>query len=173
MKANENWTSQLEGQSIDQQIAALQAIAQTRGAEGFTIAVVRLTSSPNDEVRSWAAEALEVGVKPTLDEAESLIAELRKAEDGERCYWAATLLGRLGDELASRHDIAGDAVLALEGCLRDSRYLPARERAARGLCQLGAASKSALPTLRRLAVEAPPRLQRLSSEAAKAIDAAA
>ena len=87
---------------------------------------------------------------------------LQSADDGETCYWAATLLGRLGQDAAV-------AAGALEGCLRESMYLPARERAAWALSQIGPQAAAAVPTLEEAAAAAPPRLQRLATEALAAI----
>jgi hypothetical protein len=173
MEPLQKWTSQLESQSISQQITALREIARSREIRGIAIAVVQLAGSSDDEVRDWAAACLESTITPAAEDASDLIDLLQRADNGDVCYWTATLLGRLGENLAVNPKVAAEAVRALETCLRDSRYLPARERAAWGLRQLGTASKAALPTLRRLSSEAPPRLKRLSDEAIKAIDAAA
>ena len=64
---------------------------------------------------------------------------------------------------------AVSAVDALQTCLRESMYLPARERAAWALSQIGPPASSAVPALQEAAKGAPPRLQRLATEALRAI----
>tara|TARA_R110002049_G_scaffold2750_2_gene21641 strand:- start:493669 stop:494484 length:816 start_codon:yes stop_codon:yes gene_type:complete len=168
-----NWSEQLESESFDQQVAALRQIARAGDAQGVTAQAVHLAGSPHDEVRVWAAEALESSVRPAAHEADVLVRQLAESRDGEVCYWSATMLGRIGEAIGGDPQAASAAVSALESCLRDSMYLPARERAAWALRQLGPVSISAVPTLRAVADDAPPRLPRLTKEAIKALDAAA
>ena len=173
MKFSHNLASQLESDSFDQQVTALREIARSSNVQGSTIRAVELAGSADDEVRMWAAEALESSIQPTSHEASGLIERLQHSADGEVCYWTATMLGRLGSEISTMPETAESAVSALASCLSDSLYLPARERAAWALRQLGPVSKLALPTLRQVAMKAPPRLQRLTNETLKALDAAA
>ena len=167
------WNVQLQSDSFDRQVSALQQISRDRDVRGVTVAAVRLAGSPHDEVRIWAAEALESSIQPVTDEAQELTDLLRESGDGETCYWTSTMLGRIGEAIGELPGTAEAAVDALERCLKDSLYLPARERAAWALRRLGPVSKSALPTLKEIASDAPPRLQRLTNEAVKALDAAA
>ena len=145
-----------------QQTRALQQIASDRPPHVDTARCVWLAGSSNDEVRMWAAEALESSVTPRAEEVASLVDLLTTASDGEHVYWAATMLGRLGRAAAS-------AVDALDRCLRDSLYLPGRERAAWALRQIGTPAASAVPTLQRVAISGPPRLQRLATQACDSI----
>ena len=101
-------------------------------------------------------------MQPDPAEATELSELLSACGDGEVCYWAATMLGRLGKQSVA-------AVDALEACVRESMYLPARERATWALSQIGPQAAAAVPTLEEAAAAAPPRLQRLASEALEAI----
>lgn len=166
MTIKNNWGEVLAGGSPDDQVEVLRQISGQESVTGLTVAIVELSGSGNDEVRMWSAEALETAVTPTESEVTALIQMLVSAADGEICYWAATMLGRLGPEAVA-------AVEALETCLRTSLYLPARERAAWALSQIGPQAAAAVPALKEAAEAAPPRLQRLASEALRAIGDAA
>ncbi len=167
---NVSWSTKLDSDSVEDQTRTLQEIASQSEVFGCTIQAVTLAGSRNDEVRSWAAAALESAIKPLDSEIESLADVLFSGEDGETCYWAATMLGRLGN-LSGKH--ADVAVSALETCLSDSLHLPARERAAWALGEIGPRAASAATTLRRTAEDAPPRLQRLVNKALRVIGDAA
>lgn len=161
-KNQETWANRLASVSVTDQVDALRQICNDKEVTGISVAVVALSGSSEDEVRMWSAEALEVAVRPDPSEVPGLIELLKRAVDGEICYWAATMLGRLGVD-------AGVAVGALESCLRESMYLPARERAAWALSQIGPAASVAVPTLNQAVESAPPRLRRLASEAIRSI----
>lgn len=162
MSNNNSWGEILAGNSPDAQVETLRHISGQESVTGLTVLVVALSGSRDDEVRMWAAEALETAVKPTEPEVTALIRMLESAADGEICYWAATMLGRLGPDAVA-------AVDALETCLRNSMYLPARERATWALSQIGPRAAAALPALKEAAQAAPPRLQRLAAEAVRVI----
>ncbi|MDG2220550.1 MAG: HEAT repeat domain-containing protein [Rubripirellula sp.] len=157
------WLKQLQGDSVDGCIAALQKIGSQDSVTGLTVWVVPLAGSPHDEVRIHAAEALESTIRPSVSEQLMLIQLLESNHDSEICYWSATMLGRLGND-------AGAAANALEACVRQSMYLPARERAAWALSQIGPAASVALPTLREAAETAPPRLKQLATAAIEQIE---
>lgn len=166
MDRREQWVAKLDSQSTDKQIEALRQISNQQDVTGLTTRIVRLSGSRDDDVRMWAAEALESAVQPTVDDVGELVGQLQTADDGEICYWAATLLGRLGRDAVA-------AVDALQSCLRDSLYLPAREQATWALCQIGPPASSAAPVLREVVDTAPPRLQRMANAALQAIGEAA
>jgi HEAT repeat protein len=166
MGIGENWSEWLKSESAEDQVVALRQIAGAETVTGFTVAVVQLSGSRNDEVRMWSAEAMETTVQPNVGEVSALGELLENAVDGEICYWAATMLGRLGCQSVG-------AVSALEGCVGESMYLPAREQATWALSQIGPRASSAIPTLREAAEDAPPRLQRMASDALRAIGEAA
>ena len=156
----------LSKQKPDAVIAALQQMSNTDSVTGFTLCVVELAGSSNDLIRMWAAESLERSIEPTEDEIPALIELLQTNEEGEVRYWAATMLGRLGTA-------AAEAGQALSDCLERSLHLPARERSAWALCQIGDAAIVAKDTLNKAAHDAPPRLRRIAAEALKIIGEAA
>lgn len=158
----ENWAATLNGESTDRQLETLRQVASHDEVQGLTCPAIRLAGSSHDEVRMWAAEALESSIQPKREEVLQLIQLLEQAADGEICYWAATMLGRLGQESAV-------ATAALANCLQHSMYLPARERAAWALGQIGAEAASAITTLDDARQTAPPRLSQLAAEAIAAI----
>lgn len=159
---NKQWSEQLKSDSVEDQLQALRQISSHDQVAGLAVPVVGLSGSSNDEVRMWAAEALESSVRPEASEVLMLIQQLDAGPDGEICYWAATMLGRLGTEAAMAAD-------ALDRCLRESMYLPARERATWALSQIGFRARVAVPSLREAAESAPPRLRQLAGEALRAI----
>ncbi len=156
------WKRWLQGESVTQQAEALRQIATHDGVQGLAVRCVELAGSHDDEVRLWAAEALETAVSPRAEEAAALARLLDRSDDGEIVYWAATLLGRLGPA-------AAETTPALDACLRWSLYLPARERAAWALSRIGPKAAAAVPTLRQVADDAPPRLRRLVLQALDSI----
>lgn len=156
------WKGKLTGNSVDDKVDALRQISWEEGVTGLTVAVVRLAEDRDEEVRMWSAEALESSVQPDPSEVGALVDVLTTAFDREVGYWAATMLGRLGKS-------AAPAAGALEAGLRDSTYLPTRERAAWALGQIGPPASSAMAALERAAETAPPRLRRLATEAIRMI----
>ena len=156
------WSECLRSDSLVQQTEVLRQIAARSGVRGFAVRCVELAGSHDDEVRLWAAEALEAGVCPQPDEVGELAHLLATSADGEVAYWAAMLLGRLGPT-------ASDATPELEACLQRSLYLPARERAAWALSRIGPKAVAAMPTLSHVAAGGPPRLRRLALQALDSI----
>lgn len=154
----DRWVNLLRSTDTTQQKDALREISACEDVSGCTLECLALIASHHSEVRMLASEALETSIKPAADDIRRLTAQLIGTNDGEVCYWAAILLGRLGP-------IAGSAVDALEICARDREYLPARERSVWALCHIGTEAESALPTLLEIADDAPARLQRLSLQA--------
>lgn len=150
------WQRQLQAVSTEDQIDALRQISTAGPVRGLTGLIVRLAGHHDDEVRMWAAEALESSVQPDASEQLLLIQLLESSHDSEICYWSATMLGRLGTE-------ASAAARALQRCASQSGYLPARERATWALSQIGPAARIAIPTLQQAAETAPPRLRRLAT----------
>ncbi|TWU51112.1 hypothetical protein [Rubripirellula reticaptiva] len=163
------WSEKLAAETKDQG-SILRQMAESADIRGCTAAVIKLANSQNVEVRKWATAALESSITPTPDEVEAISDLLACIDEGETCYWAATMLGRLGPNVGPRTKLAVDS---LEICLGDSMYLPARERSAWALSQIGPSAASAAITLRRTAEDAPPRLQRLVEEALEMIGEAA
>ncbi len=165
-----HWKTALKAGSNEERVETLREICGHDGVTEVTTAVVALSGSSHDDVRMWAAEALERTITPTANDVTPLIEQLKtaleSAEDGEISYWAATMLGRLGGD-------ASGAAEALRGCLDDSMYLPARERAVWALCQIGDAAAIAKESLQRVAKDSPPRLKHLANEALRRLEKAA
>lgn len=160
------WLELLQSDSGADQVAGLRQICEVPSVSGLTVTTVRLAGDRNDEVRLWAAEALQSSIRPHADESPALADLLRTADDGETAYWAATMLGRLGE-------VSESAVNALDHCVADSAFLPAREQATWALCQIGPPASTAVDTLQAAAENAPPRLQRLVAKAIRNINEAA
>ncbi len=156
------WAAAFASGSVDKCVAALRQIASAEDVRGVAVSIANLAGHSNEEIRMWAAEALEAAVMPSPAEAPELSELLLRTEDGEVAYWAATLLGRLGHHAAC-------GVMALEKCLSCSMFLPARERAAWALSQIGVAATPAMPALRQAANQGTPRLKRLAIQALEAI----
>ena len=162
MANNNSWADALAGDAPAAQVEALRRIAGQESVTGLTVSIIALSGSSDEDVQMWSAEALETAVEPSTSEVIPLIEVLQSADHGEIRYWAATMLGRLGTDAVA-------AVAALETCLRESRYLPARERAVWALSQIGPQAAAAVPALKAAAAGAPPRLQRLATEALRVI----
>jgi HEAT repeat protein len=151
-----------------QQLQALKKISGQEGVTGLAPLVVALADDDDDDVRMWAADAMETSVEPQPADVPELISLLEKSiggsvAHGEVGYWAATMLGRLGSDGAA-------APAALEHCLRNSPQLAARERAVWALSQIGPQAIVALPALQQAMTETKhPRLQRLATEASRRI----
>lgn len=152
------WPAMLGSETPEQQVDALRQISGNSEVTGLTLAIVPMAGSRDDDVRMWASEVLESSIKPHAGEVDDLIELMDKNDDGEVCYWAATMLGRLGEASVA-------AVPTLVSCMNKSMYLPARERAVWALAQVGAQAVDAISALRKVSETSPPRLQRLASEA--------
>ncbi len=130
---------------------------------GVTVRCIKLAGHSDDEVRMWAAEALGMKVVPSPSEAIEIANCLAQPGDGEVAYWAATMLGRLGCD-------GIEGVAALIDCIEHSSFLPARERSAWALAQIGSGASQAIETLRLAVDENLPRLSRLANEAIREIE---
>ena len=89
----DQWTAALASGDEQQQVEALQQISSCDGVVGLTAVILALAGDERDEVRSWAAEAMEMAVRPEPADLPMLAARLQQSSDGEVCYWAATMLG--------------------------------------------------------------------------------
>lgn len=142
---------------------AARALAHTQAPlQAAILALVRAAGDRDDEVRIWAAEALEMAGSPQRSDVRSLAELLTGETDGEVAYWASTCLGRLGPQ-------AAPAVDALLATLVHSSYLPVRERAAWALGRIGPAACPAAPALGALTDSGFPRLSRLAISALESI----
>jgi hypothetical protein len=156
------WYQSLAEGCVDLQLQTLVDICQHSNVSGVCDLVIRLAGCRTDSLRSAAAKSLEGSVQPSVAEVPALMASLRDQSDSEICYWAATLLGRLGPQ-------AVDATQSLCDCLQDSSFLPAKERAAWALMQIGPTASDAIPVLQSVGQSAPVRLHLLCHRAMKAI----
>lgn len=152
------WHQRLTEGELNMQLQTLVEICRESNVLGVSSLVIRLAGSRDDFVRAAAAQALESSLRPSPVEIPALIALLSDRSDGEIGYWAATLLGRLGQE-------AVDAAPALCDCLTSSSFLPARERAVWALKKIGPAASDSIPALRAVSELGPARLQQLCREA--------
>jgi HEAT repeat protein len=125
------------------------------------VPLVRGCGDDDDQVREWAAAALEELRSPPAAARDELIA-LVTAEHPLVAYWAVTLLGRLGAEAAA-------AVPALTECLGPRSDPAVAQRAAWALGRIGPAAAAAVTPLRAAAGRGDPRLERLATEALAAI----
>lgn len=153
------WATALAGGDEESQVSALRQMSSCEAVTGLAPAVVALSGCDNEEVRMWAAEAMETAVQPVPADVKRLIDLMGKSPDGEICYWATTMIGRLGQPSAQ-------TVQALENCLLNSKYVAAKEQAVWALSQVGADAVTAVPTLQSLIHEPTdhPRLTRLATE---------
>jgi hypothetical protein len=124
---------ELDSSSPETLVNALRQVLNQEEATGVAVPIVALAGHASEEVRMWAIEAMERSVKPLPEETEGLTLQIQQIDDGEVCYWAATMLGRLEVD-------AAPAAQALSDCLENSLYLPANE-------PLGRSARSVTPPL--------------------------
>lgn len=112
---------ELSSENVVRRCAAAERLAQ-RGEEAAAacVALVRACGD-SDEVRDWAASALESCGAPPLTALDEL-ASLTTHEQLDVAYWAATLIGRLGPQAAA-------ATPQLIKCASGSEHESVRRRA--------------------------------------------
>ena len=150
----------LEHHDAEKQLETLIEICQYTKLTGISGLVLGFAGSRMDSQRLAAAKALDRSVQPNLRELPTLVAALDPEQDGEVVYWAATLIGRLGDQ-------AEDAVDALCRCIKDSSFLAARERAVIALQKIGPAAQGAIPVLESVSDSATGRLKQLCQQTSR------
>ena len=141
---------------------AAERLAQL--AEDASPAAAALVASCDDSDESaleWKVAALESLGAPPAEQSNELISLLASDCELSR-YWAATLLGRLGEA-------AGQAATALSARLSADEGNAAGERAAWALAQMGPAAAPAKEALRTAAGSARPRMARFAQQALEAI----
>ena len=122
-------------------------------ASPAAVALVRACRDEDDRVREAVVAALE-GLGPPPVEDVPKLAALLSEDNSDAAYWAATLLGRCGQEAAG----ATQELLAVVNSAAD---LAARERAVWALGRIGPTATAALPVLQKVAAaEGSPRLAR-------------
>jgi len=126
-------------------------------AREAALPLVRASAAEAEEIRQWAAAALEELGPPPASDLDAL-ASLLAGENADVGYWAATLLGRLEHQGAP-------AVPALAAAVSGTPDLRVRQRAAWALGKMGPVAVTALGVLRQAAAEDNPRLARLAQRA--------
>jgi HEAT repeat protein len=137
--------------------AAEQLAQLGSDAQPAAVALVRATGDDGEEVRQWAASALEEMGPPSVSDLNQLAA-LIEDHSSDVGYWATTLLGRLKAE-------AAPAVNALARAVGGQQAIAVPQRAAWPLGEIGPAAVAALPTLKQVASDPDPRLARLAQQA--------
>lgn len=133
-------------------------------AQPAAVALTKATGHADDETRAFAVSAVEELGQPATNDVDALV-RLLTAEQSDTGYWAATLLGRLGED-------AAEATAQLAATVADEqRALAVRERAAWALGRIGASASAAVATLETAAGSGDSRLARLAGEALEEISA--
>ena len=128
------------------------------GARGAAVLLARCAGDDNEETREFAVAALEELGVPSVTDVAAFV-ELLRQDNADVAYWAATLLGRLGEQAVT-------AVPALCTALHEIRPLIVRERAAWALGRIGRiGGESAIAALRKAANHPQPRFSRLAQHA--------
>jgi HEAT repeat protein len=149
----------LNAVQVDLRRRAAESLARHPEASAAAVSLVRSCGDSDEEVRQWAAAALEEMGAPSAGDVPA-IAELAVATDADTAYWAATLLGRLGPP-------AVESVPVLVQVLESDAAPSVRQRAAWALGKIGSAA--AVPALQQAADSADPRLARLAQRACESI----
>jgi HEAT repeat protein len=141
-------------------IAAAEELAKLAdGAQPAAVALVHAMGDADGAVRDWALAALESLGPPAAEDTDALVKLLTDARLNI-AYWAATLIGRLGEDAD-----AAKVVPALVQALNEHADLAVRERAAWALGKIGPSAVDALPALKNVAGDPKLRLSRLAREA--------
>ncbi len=152
--------AQLRSQdSAQRQAAAQQLASMQEQAQPAAVALVEACAVQGD-MHEWVVAALESLGPPAAGDLDSL-SRLLQSADLDTAYWAATLLGRLGNDGAA-------AVDALTKALANHAQTAVRERAAWALGEIGPAAGSARAALQ-AASSGSSRLARLASAALEQI----
>jgi HEAT repeat protein len=149
------------GTAADRADAAERLCRLGEEAAAAAVPLVSGCGDEDDQVREWAAAALE-GLGPPPATTRDELASLVTAGHPLVAYWAVTLLGRLGAD-------AAPAVPALIECLGPQSDPAVAQRAAWALGRIGPAASAAVTRLGEAAGRGDPRLERLATEALAAI----
>jgi len=142
--------------------AAAEALAGLGSeARGAAVALVAASCDADESVRQWSSSALEDLGPPCQQDQQPLI-RLLDDRRADVAYWAATLLGRLGDR-------ATDAVDALALTVMASPFPAVRQRAAWALGHIGPPAAAATPALTCASRSDNTRLSRLAARALASI----
>lgn len=158
------WASELTHGDAAARASAAEQLSRHPGEAGqAALALVQAVADADEGVREWVTAALEALDAPPPSQCEELAALTGHAES-DVAYWAATLLGRMGEA-------AAPAVGRLSGVLESSAADNVRERTAWALGKIGPPAKSAAPQLQQAANSDKPRLARTAAKALEAIGA--
>ncbi len=157
----ETLVDRLRSASTSDRRAAAQQLARLGpAARPAAVALAEAAGDADEEVREWAAAALEELGAPAAEDVPRLSALL--ASDEPVAYWAATLLGRMeGDGQA--------AVTSLVAALRTHPAVAVRQRAAWALGKMGSAAAAATAALEEAALADDARLARLAGQALRQV----
>ena len=122
----------LNSDQVDLRRRAAEGLSRHPGAQAASVSLVRACSDPDEQVREWAVAALEELGQPSVGDVSALSGML-KGPSGDLAYWAATLLGRLGEQGAA-------AVPQLTDLLDSQSAVTSRQQAAWALGKIGRAS---------------------------------
>lgn len=154
--------AQLGSADADTRAEAAERLAQAaEAAAPATLPLVRACGDDDERVREWAVSALE-GIGPPPAEALEGLTALVGNTVPLVGYWAATLLGRAGQDGAV-------AVAALAACVASGGAASVRQRAAWALGRIGPAAEPARAVLEQARTSADERLARLAGEALEAL----
>jgi len=155
-------SGRLASATADERAAAAERLSQA-GEEAAAAAVplVRACGDADERVREAAVAALEDMGPPPADVIGQL-GDLVGHRDPLVAYWAATLLGRAGEDAAA-------AVTVLAACVGSAADMSVRQRAAWALGRIGPAATAAKHVLAQARSDADQRLARLASEALDAV----
>lgn len=153
----ETLRKQLAAADVAARRAAVRELAKLGGAASdAATALAQSAADADEDVRTWAAEALENLGPPDAGQTPELLQLLQA--DSDAAYWAATLLGRL-------ESAGADVLHALAQALAPPRPLNVRERAAWALGQLPERTPEVVQALQVAARSAEARLARLAQAA--------
>ena len=153
----------LGSSDADIRAEAAERLAQAaEAAAPAALPLVRACGDDDERVREWAVAALEGMGPPPPDTLAGLTSLVGHAVPLVG-YWAATLLGRAGQDGAV-------AVDALAACVASGGDASVRQRAAWALGRIGPAAKPARAVLEKARQAADERLARLAGEAIEALD---
>ncbi|MFI4875519.1 MAG: HEAT repeat domain-containing protein [Blastopirellula sp. JB062] len=149
---------QLNSSDVSQRLSACEKLGGLGpDSRPAAVSLCRLTGDPDESVREAAVGALETLEAPAGEDAAAL-GELLALPSMDARYWAATLLGRLGDQ-------AGSQAAALLKAISDDPEVAVRQKAVWAIDQIGLRTDTVKKTLEQAATSTDPRLARLAGKA--------
>jgi HEAT repeat protein len=142
------------GDAVIRAAAAEQIAQHASAAQAAATALVAASGDADEAVVEWSVAALEGIGAPDAADRERISKFLLSSHENP-AFWAATLLGRLGEE-------AAPAVDALMQTLQHSPHASVRQRTVWALGEIGQAASTAGDALRAASKDGDPRLARLA-----------